>query len=302
MATTIPSQVKDIVTFIFIKAPNGQLVPNGTGFFVGVKSEQDTAKSFVYLVTAKHVLQDSSKQYYDSVYIRLNKKDSGSEFIQIPVKENTTVFLHQDPTVDIAVIPALPDQKIFDFKMLPEEMLTTKELFEKNHIKEGDEVFFTGLFTGHVGAKKNYPIVRFGRVAMLTDEKIEWEGELVDLYLVETQSFGGNSGAPVFFYLGAIRDPGVIRVGTPKLFLAGVMKGSFNKGNPISVVQTNTIPIAYENLGIAAVVPAYNLHEILFSDKLRAIRKSAQPVPDAQDPSKAPTVTDTAKETTSSGK
>lgn len=279
MATTIPSQAKDIVTFIFIKTPDGKLIPNGTGFFVGIKSEQNAKRSFGYLVTAKHVLQDDKRQYYDSAYIRLNKKDGGSKFIKIPIKENSTVFSHHDPNVDIAVIPAFPDASIFDFKILPEEMLTTKELFEKNHIREGDEIFFTGLFTGHVGAKKNYPIVRFGRVAMLTDEKIDWDGESLDLYLVETQSFGGNSGAPVFFDLGALRDPNVIRFGGSQLFLAGVMKGSFNRGNPIKVIQTDAISLAYENVGIAAVVPAYKLYEILFSDKLKSLRNPPQPLP-----------------------
>lgn len=275
MATTIPSQVKNIVAFIFIKNTKGEIVPNGTGFFVGVKDTNDTNRSYVYLVTAKHVLQNKDKNYHPSIYIRLNTKKDGSKLIelQINTKDKKIIYTHEEPEVDIAVIPYLPKQEIFDFKILPEEFLTTKELFEKNQIQEGDEIFFTGLFTGHFGRHRNYPIVRFGRVAMLAEEKVEWEGEMMDLYLVETQSFGGNSGSPVFFYLGSTRKPGILNLGQPKLLLAGIMKGSFLKGAEIKMMETKNMPISFENVGIAAVVPAYKLHEILFSDELMTLRK-----------------------------
>ena len=180
----------------------------------------------------------------------------------------------RDPTVDLAVIPCVPDEAVFDFKCLPQDMLTTKELFEKNHIREGDEVFFTGLFTGHVGAKKNYPIVRFGRVAMLTDEKIGWNNTLLDLYLIETQAFAGNSGSPVFFYLGPERESSAKATGQSQLLLAGVLMGTFSSGQEVKIGQTKDALLLQENMGIAAVVPAYKLKEILFSNELRNMRNS----------------------------
>ena len=48
IATTIPQQIKEVVTFICIK-DKGQIVPIGTGFFVGVKDENDPNISYVYL-------------------------------------------------------------------------------------------------------------------------------------------------------------------------------------------------------------------------------------------------------------
>lgn len=52
-----------------------------------------------------------------------------------------------------------------------------------------------------MGEHRNNPIVRFGRVALLPEDKIPWQengksAESVELYLLETQSYGGNSGSP----------------------------------------------------------------------------------------------------------
>jgi hypothetical protein len=38
---------------------------------------------------------------------------------------------------------------------------------------------------------------------------------LLNLCLIETMSFGGNSGAPVFFHLGADREPGQLNLSAP---------------------------------------------------------------------------------------
>ncbi len=69
---------------------------------------------------------------------------------------------------------------------------------------------------------------------MLTDDPIRWQEAgkppvLVQLYLLETMSFGGNSGSPVFFMQGIDRQPGTLFVGGPEITLAGVMRGNFNE-------------------------------------------------------------------------
>jgi hypothetical protein len=273
MATPIPSEVKSVVVFIFVKNEEGKLIANGTGFFVGVKNPSDSNYFSVYLVTAKHVLYKSNTtDFLDTVFVRLNKKEGGSQIGVIPIiteGEKRNVFTHSDSSVDIAIIPFLPDQEKFDFKFLPEDMITTKEAFKELKIREGSDVFFTGLFTPYIGSERNYPIVRFGRVALVTDEKIEWQGKLMDLYLIEAGSYGGNSGSPVFFYLGSDREPGSIVIGSPILKLAGLMQGTFLDAHEIKVVETKEVPIAVSSMGIAAVVPGYKLHEILFSDELK---------------------------------
>ncbi len=276
MATPIPSEVKSVVAFIFIKNEEGKLIANGTGFFIGVKNPSNPDSFSVYLVTAKHVLyKPNTTDFLDMVFVRLNKKEGGSQIGVVPIiaeGKKRNVFTHSDSSVDIAIIPFLPNQEKFDFKFLPEDMITTKEAFKELKIREGSDVFFTGLFTPYTGSERNYPIVRFGRVALVTDEKIEWQGKLMDLYLIEAGSYGGNSGSPVFFYLGSDREPGSIVIGSPILKLAGVMQGTFLDAHEIKVFETKKVPIAVSSMGIAAVVPGYKLHEILFSDELKEKR------------------------------
>lgn len=275
MAGPIPPEVKSVVVFIFIER-EGKLIPNGTAFLVGVKNPSEPTIFSVYLVTARHVLyKPDTTEFLDRVYVRVNKKDGGSEVGTIPIKvtgDNKTVFVHSDFSVDIAAIPFLPDQKKFDFKFLPDELITTQKDYNSLKIREGSDVFFTGLFTPYPGSEKNYPVVRFGRVALVTDEKIEWQGKQMSLYLIEAGSYGGNSGAPVFFYLGSDREPGSLIVGAPVLKLAGIMQGTFRDAQEIKVIETKPIPISLSNMGIAAIVPAYKLHELLFSEEMKRQR------------------------------
>jgi hypothetical protein len=264
----VPPEVKSVVAFVFVpdKEP-GKFLPWGTAFFVAVKDELDPSRTFVYLVTAKHVLRaQDHKTWFPQVFVRLNTRTGGSELIPVPVilaEAHQTVFLHpSDPAADVAVIPALPDETRFDFKALGPELVTSKKDFAQLKIGEGSEVFFTGLFSPYVGTRRNYPVVRFGRVALVTDERVKFGESDADLYLVETGSFGGNSGSPVFFYLGADREPGSIILGPPVLKLVGVMMGTFLDLQPIVAVDTARTAISQSNMGIAAVVPAYKVSEI----------------------------------------
>jgi hypothetical protein len=174
----------------------------------------------------------------------------------------------------------VPSQEIFSFKVIPDELLTTQDSFKELQIGEGSDVFFAGLFTSYYGEHRNNPIVRFGRVAMLPEDRIEWRtdaskpAEHVRLYLLETQSYGGNSGSPVFFLLGSDRQPGSIIIGPPVIKLAGIMMGTFNDFSPINIIQTPTaaVPVSRQNVGIAAVTSSYLLHEILFSDQMKKTR------------------------------
>jgi hypothetical protein len=276
----IPPEVKQVVAFVLVQTPDGKLVPNGTGFFIGVHDDQDSNRHWVYIVTARHVLCDAiTGKLLQKVYLRLDKKAGGTESVEVPIVPdgpNRTVYFHVDPTVDLAVIPFLPDQNAIDFKYLPDELITDTAKFNELKISEGDEVFFTGLFIPHLGQEKNYPIVRFGRVALITSEKVHWQDKgkdtLMELYLLEVSSYGGNSGSPVFFYFGPDREPGQIRIGPSQIFLAGIMMGYFGENRPIQFAQTAVTPYSTSNNGIAAVVPAYKLREMLYSDELNTQR------------------------------
>jgi len=268
-------EIKKSISFIFITNNVGSLLPNGTGFFMGVRNETDNNIFNVYFVTAKHVLQDEQGNYFPEITLRLNTLNGDSQLIKIDLTK-TKIFTHSDKDVDIAVFNCLPDQKTFDFRFIQNDLIATKELIKTHEIREGDEVFFTGLFTAHIGQKRNQPIVRFGKVSLMPEEKIEWKEKdkvkLMDLYLLECQSFGGNSGSPVFFQLGQMRKPGTITFGVT-FFFAGIMTGSFLQGNKVQITNVVSNLISLQNLGIAAVTPAYKLHEVLFSEEVVKSRK-----------------------------
>ena len=289
IAAPPPSNIAKTVTFIFLaddkgnpRIQNDAPFANGTGFFVLVANENGPGGYYGYLITAKHVLKDENGNYFKRVFIRLNDKKQGSEFLPldlVPSGIGKNIFVHEDPTVDIAVIPALPNEGIFDFLAIPTSMIKSKEEFKKSTITAGSDVFFVGLFAPHYGDKINTPIFRFGRVAMITDDRFRWqEGskppEMVELYLLETMSFGGNSGSPVFFSQGIDRQPGSIILGADEITLAGVMRGNFNEPRVGGVIQTPNavLPFFAQNIGIAAVTPAYLLRDILYSDELKKLR------------------------------
>ena len=288
-ATPIDPDVKKIVAFIFTSKDNVNATPSGTGFFVSVQDTENPSIIYGYLVTAAHVLQDQAGNYHPRVWLRMNSVKGGTDLIAVDLitggppfrPESKTVFFHDDPSVDLAVIPLFPDQTTLDYKLLPAETFLPKSKGEFGELKisEGSDVFFTGLFTGFIGVNKNYPIVRFGHVALISDEPIPWgEGHKpptpTELYLIESTSFGGNSGSPMFFFLGSDRVPGSLVVGAPILKLAGVVKGRFNEAALPSNNSASAIP--FENVGISAVVPSYLLYGVLFSNELKEQRSRAR--------------------------
>jgi hypothetical protein len=271
----VPPELKKCVAFIFIEQPTQQLIPNGTGFFIIVKGP--SGGGWGYLVTAKHVLMsERSHSLYPTVWVRINKRAGGVENLRldlIPDGGGKNVFVHTDPSVDVAVVPIrYPDPNIYDTVALTDDLLAAKGDFQKLDIHEGSDIFFVGMFLPHLGVARNYPIVRFGKVALLSDEPVSWDGALTDLYLMETMSFGGNSGSPVFFYLGADNRPGVLTLGPATLRLAGIMEGYFGEYEPMEAVQTNVTPATRVNYGVAAVIPAYKIHEILYGPELEGLR------------------------------
>lgn len=261
----ILAKIKGASTYIFAKNAE-TFIPKGTGFFVGLKIPSMPGKVSLCLVTAKHVLyQTGTTKFVDTIYIRLNKKDGGSDLTGIPVNVeggNKTVFMHSDPSVDIAIMPGGPDQKKFDFNFIPDEFFLPKEDSAKLKLYEGVEVFYPSLLFLYSGQGGSYPFFRYGRFALITDEKIGRQGKPTALYLIETGSYGEDSGAPVFFFWEGGR--------APTLKLAGVIQGTFGDASPIA--GNNKISIPFSNAGIAAVIPANKLYELLVSEELKQKR------------------------------
>lgn len=288
-AAPIPPDIKKTVTFIFLADKDGKLkvhketkepIPNGTGFFVSVQEERaGEKKDFSYLVTAKHVLADPAGGIYTRIFVRLNKLGGGFDFVPVDLLRQQ-VFTSGDSSADIAAVPLTLNPAIADAKTVPLEMIANREAFKSLNVAEGSDVFFVGLFASYYGEKRNNPVVRFGKVAMVPEDRISFGSpEKSWLYLIEAQSYGGNSGSPVFVSLGIDRDPNRLFIGPPQIVLAGIMKGFFGEQQPVKFqeieTKTGIVPVSLLNSGIAAISPAYILHDLLLSPELAQNRSSS---------------------------
>ena len=277
-AGPIRPEIKEAVVFVYVTDTHGLRVPNGTGFLVGVRDPADANRIWGYLVTAAHVVMPVAPgPLFSEVWIRLNRKGGGVDFVRLDLHEDgpqRNVFFHSDATVDLVAIPFLPKESDYDFRVIPEEMLTAKDELAKLNIREGTEVFFVGLLAQFTGEQRNQPIVRFGRVALVADEPVDFGGVRRAIYLLEVASYGGNSGAPVFFSLGLDRQPGSIIIDEALIRVAGIMMGTFLDVQPIMLIDTAKQPVSRSNLGIAAVTPAYRLIELLHRPVVEQSRRS----------------------------
>lgn len=290
-----PPDLKKTVCFLFgdyaphtpdgkpVTAPDGSPVvlhdvPLGTAFFVvypDVRGGPDFG--FMYLVTAKHVLRDSDTTFLHTLKVRLNLKDgSGSDFVDVPVTDEQGHLVwftdEQDPTNEAAIFPLLPNQEKVDFKAIPTSMFVTSDTFAKANVSEGDRVFFIGLLPQFYGVSRNYPVVRTGTLALITDEKIPL-GAIGShhVYVAEISGWPGNSGSPVFLDLAGVRG-GSLRLGED-LRMLGILLAESN--NIISAKINQTLQYNWgngENTGISYVLPAADLTTVLDGPAAQAAR------------------------------
>jgi hypothetical protein len=161
----------------------------------------------------------------------------------------------------------------------------------------GDEIFIPSLFTGHVGERRNIPVVRHGHIAAMPHEAIRYGSPTRPAFLIETHSLGGTSGAPVFmpltpssFYNRPEKpavDPATGRKSVPYK-LIGMILGSHSgryasdfvvPDDPETVVSKD----ADFNAGISVALPIHLVMEVLESEPMKnaraatleAIRKQA---------------------------
>jgi len=290
-------ELKKCVTFIFgrvhvtapdgtlVKGPNGQPViletPLGTAFFVAYPDPRGGKDyAFGYIVTAKHVLKDADQTYLKSIKLRVNlvkpQMDSGLTFGEIRVTDDSGKLLwfedKDDPQNDVAVLPALPDINLIDFKMVPIALFADADLLSKRRVQEGDPVYLFGLMPQYYGEKKNYPVVRTGHLALLTDEAIKTGSDTRQhAYLAELASWPGNSGAPVFLNLSGYRNGSIITGSDFRLL--GLMLGYFSNVHQADIVDTRTVVGGDpSNIGISFILPALTIRKILDSAPLQQLR------------------------------
>ena len=262
----VPDEVRQCTVFLGRKtAQEGSTVSlklSGSAFFVSVPSADPDAKhTFVYLVTARHVVEGTEGQ---EIMLRANTKEGTS--IALSTSKSSWSYHPTQESVDVAVLPWAPPDSV-EYKHVPQSMFLTDEIIAERTIGTGDEVFLAGLFAHLSGNKRNLPIVRLGNVAMMPDEPIPTSIGPIDGYLIEARSIGGVSGSPVF-----VRETAGTRGGS--FYLMGLIHGHWdippeNKNDAVDAAGANS----GVNMGIAIVVPTNKILEVIDHYELVEKRK-----------------------------
>lgn len=272
-----------IVTEDFDK--RGGLVrwPIGTAFFARV---QQRDIGIVYLVTCLHVVRGTSTP----LFLRINN-ESGSE--DIPLSSSAW---NTSQSSDVAISMFNPPFGVRVWACPIDSSTLMMEDSGEDYPWTGLEVFMTGLFTGFPGQEKVEALVRTGRIARpratveLTIDSVTKEKRMVNVHLIQAMSWAGESGSPVFAYHTHETVPQDInsmaygqstaRVQStviPRFF--GVLHGHFpieyeaEAANKKRRIPENQIGGKEVNSGIAIVVPAKDVYELLMSDPVAKQRQ-----------------------------
>lgn len=231
---------------------NSQL--GGSGFLVGYVGMHTTIMH-IYAVTNAHVIRDGFP------VIRINKRFGEPDTLDFP---STAWTPHPDGD-DLSICPTVLTPQ-YDFKFVMSDGCVDRDKVSRFNIGVGDDVFMVGRFTGHSGKTKNLPIARFGNIAMVPSEDVTNAlGKPRPHYLVEVRSVSGFSGSPVFIYDAPIPP-----------FLQHVRPERFP--NLLLGIDCGHLPEHEKQLsaGIAAVVPAWRLLELLEHPKIKVLREKRE--------------------------
>ena len=259
----------------------------GSGFLFGIPME-DELGTFVYAVSNWHVVGTNP-------VIRLNTTDG--KFAVIPLTLDKW-HRHTDGETDLAVAPidlSIPSK--FLMRVINHTHLLTREWITTCGVGIGDDLFVVGRFVDHDGIQRNQPTVRFGAIAQMPGDPIETKMGRQDAYLAELRSISGYSGSPVFALIPYHRDrtisqkereeiatrPNAIG-GKERIFLIGVDCGHMHylddqdvyeevlEANGEKVLRPTNLWVSV-NTGMAIVIAAWKLDELLQSAELKTMRE-----------------------------
>lgn len=165
----------------------------------------------------------------------------------------------------------------------------TREDVDAFGVGPGDDVAMAGRLVGYDGRERNTPVVRSGTVAMMPGEPVrDGRGLDVEAFLTDMRSFSGFSGSPTFLLINPGSWRGYDRpidFGQGHHMLLGVDAGHTRVKAPVWQ-GTEQVPgmAVRENSGMAIVVPAWRITDLLHSEPLRELQAEL-----ARDPRYTPT-------------
>jgi hypothetical protein len=276
----VPDEIRKCAAFVAYRTADGEFHERGTAFFI-TRSIKGVEKAWVYAVTAKHVIDKIKEKGLDKVYLRMNLADGEYGWMETDLDQWR--FHPTDASVDVAVHYVYLSEKVngvaINHVAYPIEGFATDNVISKQNIGIGDEVFITGLFHHRKGDRINIPIVRVGNIAAMPEEPIQTDfgatestPGTMDAYLIEARSMGGLSGSPVYVHLGFVRNlqgaTNILSKGVT-FYLLGLMHGHWDTKAQIDEVTEDSLQLKKVNMGIAIVVPAPKILEVINQPSMR---------------------------------
>lgn len=261
--------------------PEEGTVPIGTAFFVSVPIFPEGW--VYYAITARHVVEPPSGQ----IYLRVNSRRGVEDW---PVEYGQWVF-HPDTDIGACRI-TFNTAEIFG--------LPFYNVSRDVNAEPGHEAFFIGLCAAFPGHNSVLALTRFGKVSLpLSQVPIKQHGRgdtMVDAFLIEAASWGGESGSPVFMHEEHHVLPDLsgevtqLQYGNPiplaerlrerepwsrsltstevRPPLLGILHGRFMENSAVIRSRTRSRASVEIPNGISVVIPATKIQEVLMDERL----------------------------------
>lgn len=247
----------------------------GTGFLVGYTHP---GANEVFLITNKHVVQNQA-----SLYIRFNAQngDAAKDF-PLNIRKPTGDFdfsLHPHNDVDIVAVSLntkfLADNRSqYAFFDLTSCAIPLRKM-RASGLAEGSLIYSLGFPMNLVAKTRQYPICRLGCISRISD--IYEQDNAID-FLVDSQTFPGNSGGPVVTLEAGAGPNGMAK-------LIGVLHAYIPYKESLFSRQTGRErSVMEENSGLTLVQTVDRIMEVVEIERRRIALFNSNPSPRTERP------------------
>ena len=260
----VPDELVTTVVYLFpsSEAAEAGERAGGTGFLMSIPFTNSLLAHW-YVVTNRHVIDSGCRT------VGFNWYDGTRWHHEIEEADWERHELGYD--VAAAWLPFNLFNEDDHFNAFDVEALLTEETFRDWEVGLGDEMLLVSRHLGHQGRVKNRPIVHSGMLSLSPPDLVYNKYRSLEelSFLVEARSWGGFSGSMVLGYISS-RNPDFQRgETTDRAFILGVLWGHISIKEPVRDRSgEGTGDFVEVNSGVAAVVPAWRIREVLNQQKL----------------------------------
>jgi len=255
----IPKHFMDAVVAIGVASNSPNCTWIGTGFLVGRKEENNPQMSTIYLITNFHVVKNKRE-----IYVKFNSNATSiTKDYCVPLFHNDNPDYSRHPTSDIVAMQINPktlinDDSVFGFFDLDNNSLTLSQMQETG-VEEGTLVYALGFPMNLVTEGKKTPICRLGCISRISDVFVD---NSIDSFLVDAQTFPGNSGGPIISRPEAFSIKGTSSNSSANLI--GILHSYIPYRDTLISQQTGEArSILAENSGITNVHPVDRIKDVV---------------------------------------